>query len=155
MKTEFIAEAGKQEVIVRRSFNASAKELFDAMTDPEAIVLWWGPSQYKTTVDLFDVRKGGLWRFVHTGDDGEFAFNGVFHTIEQDKQLCFTFEFEGMPGHVLMETMTLTENGDGTTTLEDISVYQTQADRDGMVQYGMEGGATESMERLAVLVETN
>lgn len=58
-----------------------------------------------------------------------------------------------MPGHVLMETMTLTENSDGTTSLEDISVYQTLADRDGMVQYGMEGGATESFERLASLVE--
>lgn len=153
-KTEFIAEPGKLEVVVRRTFNASAKEIFNAMTDKDAIVQWWGPAQYETRVDKLDVKKGGLWRFVHTDKDEEFAFNGVYHTVEQDKQLCFTFEWEGMPNHVLMETVTLTENGDGTTTVQDSSVFQSQEDRDGMVGYGMEGGAVESLERLAVLLES-
>ncbi|MEP7294483.1 MAG: ATPase, partial [Chloroflexota bacterium] len=63
------------------------------------------------------------------------------------------FEFEGMPGHVLMETITLEERN-GKTLVTDSSVFQSVADRDGMLQSGMEGGANESWDRLTRLLAT-
>ncbi|MDQ2943396.1 MAG: SRPBCC domain-containing protein, partial [Candidatus Dormibacteraeota bacterium] len=62
-----------------------------------------------------------------------------------------TFEFEGVPGHVALDTMTL-EEVDGKTRLVQQSVFQSVEDRDGMVQSGMEEGASESMDRLAELL---
>jgi uncharacterized protein YndB with AHSA1/START domain len=52
---------------------------------------------------------------------------------------------------VLLETVTL-EEVDGRTKLTDQSVFQSVADRDGMVQSGMESGATETMDRLEELI---
>ena len=52
-----------------------------------------------------------------------------------------------MPGHVLLETVVLEEQ-DGRTLMTDTSVFQSVADRDGMLQSGMESGAAESLDRL-------
>ncbi len=84
-------------------------------------------------------------------DGNEYAFKGVYHDITPPERLVFTFEFEGMPGHVLLETMTFEEDY-GKTTLTDRSVFQTVEDRDGMLESGMEEGAAETMDRLAELL---
>ena len=66
-----------------------------------------------------------------------------------------TFEFEGLPekGHVSLETARLEELPGGKTKLTIQSVFQSVADRDGMMQGGMEGGVKESHERLDELLE--
>jgi uncharacterized protein YndB with AHSA1/START domain len=56
-----------------------------------------------------------------------------------------------MPGHVLLETLTLEDVG-GKTKMTTKSVFQTVDDRDGMYESGMEDGVTESMDRLAELL---
>jgi len=48
---------------------------------------------------------------------------------------------------VLLETIVL-EDQDGKTLMTDSSVFQSVADRDGMLQSGMESGAAESLDRL-------
>jgi len=99
-----------------------------------------------------DLRPGGRWRYVQRDPQGnEHAFHGVYHDIAAPERLVFTFEYEGVPGHVVLETLTL-EELDGKTRLTDQSVFQSVADRDGMVQSGMESGATEMMDRLEELL---
>ncbi len=73
------------------------------------------------------------------------------HAIVPPERLVYTFEFEGMPGHVMLETVTLEEH-DGKTKLTVTSLFQTVEDRDGMLKSGMEAGAAETMDRLAELV---
>jgi uncharacterized protein YndB with AHSA1/START domain len=63
------------------------------------------------------------------------------------ERIVNTFEFEGMPGHVLLETTTFEEQ-DGRTLITSVSVFQSVADRGGMLQSGMESGAGESYDRL-------
>jgi uncharacterized protein YndB with AHSA1/START domain len=77
----------------------------------------------------------------------EDAFHGVYHDAVAPERIVYTFEYEGMPGHVLLETITFEEQ-DGRTLMTDSSVFQSVADRDGMLQSGMESGAAESMDRL-------
>jgi len=55
-----------------------------------------------------------------------------------------TFEWDGLPGHVALETMTLEDLGDGRTKIITTSLFLTTEDRDGMLQSGMEGGLNES-----------
>jgi uncharacterized protein YndB with AHSA1/START domain len=152
-KTKFIAEPGKQVVVVTRSFDAPREQVFKAYTDPELIPLWWGPNRLMTVVVRMEVRMGGIWRFINRDASGnEFAFHGVYHQIASPECIVDTFEYEGMPGHVLLET-TVFEEQNGQTKLTTTVVYQSVEDRDGMVLSGMEEGQTESLDRLANLLE--
>lgn len=139
-------------LVITREFDAPREKVFAAHVDPEAIPLWWGPRGIQTVVESLDARHGGTWRFVQRGDDGEYGFRGVYHAANAPEELVYTFEFEGMPGHVLLETLTFEDLGDGRTRLTDVSVFQSVADRDGMVASGMESGARDSMDRLEELL---
>jgi uncharacterized protein YndB with AHSA1/START domain len=151
-ETLIVAGPGKQEVVVTRTFDAPRELVFRACTDPELIPRWWGPARLTTTVEQMDARPGGTWRVAQRDTDGsEYAFHGVYHAVEEPVRLVRTFEFEGTPGHVLLETVTFEDLG-GRTKLVDRSVFQTAEDRDAMLSAGMEEGSAESMERLAELL---
>ena len=153
-RLQVVAEPGRQEVFMTRDFDAPRELVFKAYTDPQAIPQWWGRLNSTTTVDKMELREGGRWRFVERGADGvEYGFHGVYHAIVPPERIVQTFEFEGEPGHVLLETATFEEQ-DGRTKLTAQSVYQSVEDRDGMVRAGMEAGANESMDRLAELLAT-
>lgn len=150
--TRVIAEKGKQEILITRVFDAPRTAVFSAYTDPDLIPQWWGPKRYATIVDKMDVRPGGLWRFINRDAAGnEYAFHGVYHAIISPERLVATFEFEGAPGPVSLETLTLEESG-GTTRLTNRSVFQSVEDRDGMLEGGMEEGVIETMDRLAEIL---
>jgi uncharacterized protein YndB with AHSA1/START domain len=149
-----VVEPGKQEVVITRIFDAPRDLVFKTYTDPNLIPQWWGPRNHTTRVDKMEVRKGGIWRYTGVDPQGvPFAFNGVYHQVDAPERLVFTFEYEGTPGHVLMETVTMEALGNQTKVI-DQSVYQSVEDRDGMVNAGMEWGARESMERFSELLAT-
>ena len=142
---------GASFLTITREFDAPPAAVFRAMTDPELIPQWWGPARYTTEVVELDPKTGGSWRFVQRGDDGEFGFRGVFHEVLPAQRVIQTFEFEPMPGHVILETMVF-EDLDGRTRVRGISAFQTVADRDGMVASGMEAGMAEGYDRLDALL---
>ena len=144
---QVVADPGTQQIVVTRSFAAPRELVFKALTDPDA-VRRWGGSRDNETVDELDARPGGRWRFVQrSGDGNENGFHGVFHEATAPERIVYTFEWEGLPGHVLLETVLLEEQ-DGKTHMTDTSVFQSVADRDGMLRSGMESGAAESLDRL-------
>jgi uncharacterized protein YndB with AHSA1/START domain len=148
------AEPGKQDITITYEFNAPAARVFKAMTDAKMIGQWWGPRVYTTEVDKLEPRAGGQWRFINrAADGGEHGFHGVFHLVDAPKRIVQTFEYEGAPGHVSLESMTL-EEADGKTLVTAHSVFQSEADRAGMMQGdGMESGARETYERLEELLQ--
>lgn len=140
------------EIEMMRFFDAPRDLVFRAMTSPAMIPRWWGPRSLVTSVDKMDVRPGGAWRFLHDGGTtAENCFHGEYLEVVPPERLVYTFEWEGLPGHGLTETITLEEVG-GRTRMTDRSVFDNKEDRDGMLQSGMESGATESMDRLEELV---
>jgi uncharacterized protein YndB with AHSA1/START domain len=151
-KTEFEVVPGKQEVVMTRVFDAPRELVFKTCADPKLFSKWWGPRRLTTHVERMEVKPGGSWRVVQSDDAGhEFAFHGVYHDVVSPERTVQTFEFEGAPGHVLLQTATFDDVG-GKTRLTMKSIYESIEDRDAMVQTGMESGATESMERLAELL---
>jgi uncharacterized protein YndB with AHSA1/START domain len=143
-----VADPGTHEIVMTRSFDAPRELVFKAFTDPDAVRQWWGQRSTETIVDELEARAGGRWRFVERdGEGNEDAFHGVYHETVAPERIVNTFEYEGMPGHVLLETTTFEEQ-DGRTVVTSRSVFQSVADRDGMLQSGMEGGASESYDRL-------
>jgi uncharacterized protein YndB with AHSA1/START domain len=154
-RTTITAEPGKQELFVTREFDAPRELVFRAHTDPDLFVQWLGPHGLTTNLETFEPVSGGRWRFVQKDADGnEFGFHGVFHEVSPE-QIIQTFEFEGLPesGHVVLETLLLEELPNGRTKLTTQSVYRSVADRDGMVQAGMETGVVEGYERLDQILE--
>ena len=139
------------EVVLTRRFDAPRELVFEAHTKPEHIKRWWGPRAYDMPVCEMDFRPGGAWRFVHWADGEEYAFHGTYLEISPPERITWTFEWEGMPGHAITETMVLTEQ-DGGTLLTTTSVYVSKEERDAMLQSGMEQGAAESMDRLDELL---
>ena len=154
-KTIITAEQGKQELFVTREFDAPRELVFKAHTDPELFIQWLGPRGLTTTLESFEPVSGGRWRFVQKDSDGnEYGFHGVFHEVSPER-IIQTFEFEGLPesGHVVLEALTFEELPKGRTRLTSQSVYRSVADRDGMVQAGMESGVVEGYERLDEILE--
>lgn len=150
--TKVTIEPGKQEIVITREFNAPRERVFRAFTDPKAIPQWWGPRYLTTIVDKMEVRPGGLWRYRQRDEKGnEFNFHGVYHSVEAPARIVQTFEFEGAPGSVSLETVTFEEEG-GKTNMRSQAIFQSVADRDGMVQSGMEEGTKDTYDRLEELV---
>ena len=153
-KLNVIAEANSHAVTMTREFNAPRALVFRAYVDPALVAQWWGPGYLTTTVDTMEVKPGGRWRYVQRDNDGnEYAFHGFYHEILAPERIVFTFEFEGMPGHALLETIYFEER-DGKTLITDISVFQSVEARDGMLQAGMEAGAEEGWDRFEALLPT-
>jgi uncharacterized protein YndB with AHSA1/START domain len=153
-KTEYVIEPGRQDIVSTTMLDAPRELVFKAYTDPKLFAQWWGPRRYEVKIDTFDSRPGGSWRVVHVGADGDqHAFRGVNHDVVAPERIVATFEYEGVPGHVALNTATF-EGVGNKTRLVTHQVFQSVMDRDGMVASGMQEGADESMERLAELLDT-
>ncbi|HXY72675.1 MAG TPA: SRPBCC family protein [Actinomycetota bacterium] len=149
---QITAAPGVPQVLTSRTFDAPRELVYRAFTEPDLIVQWLGPRRYTMTIDRFDLRDGGTWRYVHADDAGnEFGFHGVFHGEASPDGIVQTFEFEGAPRHVSMDTVTF-EQADGTTTVRTNSVFQSVEARDAMVDAGMASGMNEGYERLEDLL---
>lgn len=153
--TKVTAEPGKQEILITREFDAPRELVFKAFTDPELYVQWLGPRDLAMTLETFEPRSGGSWRYIHQDKDGNaYGFHGVNHEVTAPERIIGTFEFEGLPepGHVTLETARFEALPGDRTRLTIQSIFQSVEDRDGMLHSGMEGGMNESYTRLDELL---
>ena len=132
-----------REIHIERIFNAPRDRVWKAMTDPKLIAQWWGRGN-KLVIEKFELERGGHWRFVEHGPEGVHGFEGRFREVTPPERVVQTFEWDGMPAYVIIETAVLEDLGDGRTKLVNTSLFHTTEERDGMLQSGMEGGLNES-----------
>jgi uncharacterized protein YndB with AHSA1/START domain len=142
------APAGVPFIDWEREFDAPVEAVFRAHKEPEMIKQWLGPRQYEMDIDNYDFRTGGRYRYLHRADGEEYAFNGVFHVVRENEFAIQTFEFEGFPDVVSIESMTFEALDDGRSRVRGHSTYPSMEARDGMVSSGMEGGMSEGYDRL-------
>ena len=147
-KLTVIAEPGKQEIFITREFDAPRELVYKAHIDPKLYVQWLGPHGYEMILEEFEPVNGGKYRYIQKDKDGtEYGFHGTFHEMSIDNMVQ-TFEFEGYPGHVSLDCMTLEELPGDRTRATIHSIFQSVSDRDGRIQNGMEKGVREGYERL-------
>ena len=150
--TDFVAEPRVPQVVITREFDASRELLFRVHTDPDLLMQWFVPRGLIMTVDRFDLRDGGTWRYQYWEADGtDYAFHGLFHGEPSTNGIVQTFEFEGRPGHVSMWTVTFSEQR-GMTLLTHNIVYQSVEDRDLDLRSGLEESVSDSVDRLDQLL---
>ena len=151
-KVTVTAEPGKQDLFITREFDAPRELVFKAHSDPKLYVQWLGPHGYEMILETFEPVSGGKYRYVHKDPQGnEYGFHGTFHAMSLESMVQ-TFEFEGYPGHVSLDSMTLEELSGNRTKATIHSVFQSVTDRDGMIQNGMEKGVTEGYDKLDELL---
>jgi uncharacterized protein YndB with AHSA1/START domain len=138
-----VTMSGDRGIHVERIFNAPRSKVWRAFTRPELIAQWWGRGN-KLVIERLELERGGHWRYVEHSDGGEHGFEGRYGEITPEEKIVCTFEWDGLPAHVALETMNLEDLGDGRTKLIAESLFHTKEDRDGMVNAGMEGGMNES-----------
>jgi uncharacterized protein YndB with AHSA1/START domain len=150
--TMIVTTPSDREIQIERVFDAPRERVFAVFTDPELIPEWWGPRGTTAIVDQMDVRPGGAWRFRINNSDGvETGFRGTYREVTPPERIVQTFEWEGMPGHIAVETAIFEDLGD-RTKLTTTSLFHTTEERDGMLSSGMEKGASETYARLEELL---
>jgi uncharacterized protein YndB with AHSA1/START domain len=100
----------------------------------------------------FGVERGGRWRFVEHSPQGVHGFEGHYREIAPPDRIVQTFEWDGMPGYVSIETATFEDLGDGRTRVVHTTLFHTTEERDGMLRSGMEKGLGEGYAALDKLL---
>ncbi|GAB3408006.1 SRPBCC family protein [Schumannella luteola] len=147
------APEGLPFIEISREIDHPVELVFRAYREPDLFRRWLGPRGYEMDLVEYDFRTGGSWHYVHELDGERYGFRGVFHTVREEEFALQTFEFEGYPDVVALESLTFTRLDGGRTRLDIHSVYPTVESRDGMVASGMETGVTEGYEQLDELLE--
>ena len=135
-----------------REFDAPVAAVFRAHQEPELVKQWLGPRGYEMDIDRYDFTTGGGYRYVHRNPKGEeFAFNGVFHVVRDNEFAIQTFEFEGFPDVVSIESLRFEDLGNGRTRLHASSLCDSFEDRDAWLRSGMEVGVNDGYANLDAL----
>ena len=147
-----VAAPGERDIVITRTFNAPRTLVYEALTKAEHINNWWGPRQYGAVSAVADFRAGGRYRYAQSGPGGEVAFSGEIRESSPE-WIVYTEEYEAMPGHGGLVTVTLEERG-GKTLMTMREVYQSKKDRDAVIASGMEWGARLSYLQLDDVIDS-
>ena len=151
--TEIILDPKVPLVRIIREFDAPREKVFRAHIDPDLLCQWLGPRDLTMTVDHYDCRTGGSWRYLHSRDDEEYGFHGSFHEVREPDVIVQTFTYEGFPDSVALERLTLEELDGGRCRLVATSLVDSFETRDAFVASGMEQGVREGYDKLDALLD--
>ena len=148
-----ISTPGDREIRIERVFDAPVERVWQAFTDPELLAQWWGRGN-KLVIERMEVERGGHWRFVEHSPDGVHGFEGRYREVTPRDRLVQTFEWDGMPGYVAVDTAVFEDLGDGRTKVVTTSLFHTTEERDGMLESGLADGLNQSYAALDDLLRT-
>jgi uncharacterized protein YndB with AHSA1/START domain len=150
--TTTLTTPSARETVITHEFNAPRKLVYEVLTTPEHVKHWYGPRAMTLVSCEMDVRVGGSWRFVvRAPDNSVHAFSGEYREIVPLEKIVNTERYEPMAAHEYLATLTLEDRG-GKTFLRNVLSYQSQQDRDGHINSGMEPGMRETYQRLDELL---
>jgi uncharacterized protein YndB with AHSA1/START domain len=142
-----------EQILITREFDAPKELVYKAWTTPELVKRWWSGERGEVTLAEIDLRVGGTWRYVMTGEGFEVGFHGEYQELVPNERIVSTEVFEGMPDAASVNTLTLTE-ADGRTLLTILVQHSSKEHRDGHVNSGMEVGLQESLDALERVVRS-
>jgi uncharacterized protein YndB with AHSA1/START domain len=138
-----VTTPGEREIRIERVFDAPRERVWQAFTDPELVAQWWGRGN-RLVVERLELERGGHWRFVEHAPDGVHGFEGRFREVIPPERLVMTFEWDGMPGYVVIESVVFEALGKDRTRVVNLSQFFSTEERDGMLASGMEDGLNQS-----------
>ena len=90
---EFVTtEPGDDPIIVECYFAASPARVFQAWTDPNIVMQWFGRVPNSLHSASIDLRQGGAWQFLESHDaEKSVGFEGEYLAIQPNARLVFTW----------------------------------------------------------------
>lgn len=144
-------------IVTTRIYDAPPALVWKAWSDPKHLAKWWGPNGFTTTTSAFDMRPGGVWRFVMHGPDGrDYENRVVYETVEPPVRLVYSHgggEDDAEP--ILFRTTVTFEDLGGKTRLTLSAVFATPEERERVAkEHGAVEGAQQTLARLADYIAT-
>jgi uncharacterized protein YndB with AHSA1/START domain len=143
-----------REAVIARVYDAPRALVFEAWTNPEHIVRWFGPYGFEVTTHEIDIRVGGRWRFDFRGPDGTVWGNRmVFEKIERPSLLVFEHgsDVDDDPGRFLV-TVTFDEQSNGKTVVTLRQLHPTAEQRAHVIGFGAVELGFQTLDKLAAHV---
>ena len=153
-ETTIDADPNVPVVRIVREFDAPPPRVFACQADPELFARWCGPDDVAMTVETWDFRTGGSWRFHHMRGADTYSFYGSFHEVRPDELIVQTFTFCGVPDGVALERLRFVALGGGRTRLEASSLVDSFEGRDAMLSSGMDVGVRDGYAKLDAVLAT-
>jgi uncharacterized protein YndB with AHSA1/START domain len=136
------------QILITREFDAPRHLVYRAWTTPELVKRWFGGNHGEVSSAVIDLRVGGTWRYVMGGGDRpEFGFHGEYRELVENQRIVSTEVYEGAPDAESLNTLTLTEQA-GRTTMTVLIQHQSRANRDAVLEAGMESGMNAALDQL-------
>lgn len=158
MKTEIIAEPGKQELFIHREFDAPIELVYKAFSDPNILLKFFAPQGINMQFLLKEYEEGKAYRYRHTDAEGNTlcTFKGVVHEMNAPNRIVITSELEELPilGRAILEIYEFTALREDRTKLIVQDVCRSVEDRDLMIKSGMEEGLVSIFKNLDELLKT-
>jgi uncharacterized protein YndB with AHSA1/START domain len=126
----------KPELVITRTFRAPRELVWQAWADPKQMAQWMGPKFHPASSYVNDFRSGGSWRscLAATDEREELWVGGTYHELIEPEKMVFTFAWDGddgKPENVMLITLTLAKDGEGTKmTLHQVD-FRDAEQRDG------------------------
>ena len=144
-------------IIGTRVYDAPRELVFAAFTDPKYLAQWWGPNGFTTTTSAFELKPGGVWRFVMHGPDGRDYQNRItFDEVVPPARLVYRHAGgEDVEPVQFNQTLTFEDLGNGKTRLTWHGRFPTAEERARVIkEYGADKGLVQTMARLAEYLAT-
>jgi uncharacterized protein YndB with AHSA1/START domain len=90
------AGAAARTLTVRRLFPCPREEVFEAWTNPDALVTWWAGELAETVSAAVDLRVGGAYRLSMRAGGQVFALEGMYEEVEPPERLVYTWRWDGL-----------------------------------------------------------
>jgi uncharacterized protein YndB with AHSA1/START domain len=138
-------------IIGVREFDAPRDLVFSAFSDPKHLAQWWGPNGFSTTTLSFDMRPGGVWRFVMHGPDGrDYQNRIIYEEIVPPERLVYRHGGGDDVEPVQFRQTIIFEDLGGRTCITWRGDFPSAAERDRVIkEYGAAKGLAETLARLS------
>ena len=143
----------EREIHIERIVNAPRHRVWQAYAEPALIAQWWGRGN-QLDIARMEFERGGYWRYIEHTDHGVFGFEGRYREVVPNERFVRSFEWDGMPAHVAIEFITLTDTDDGGTRINIVMQMHTPEERDGFLHSGMQQGMDLAFAALDRLLES-
>ncbi|MCA9611355.1 MAG: SRPBCC family protein [Myxococcales bacterium] len=143
-----------REIVIMRVYDAPRDLVFEAWTNPEHIVRWFGPNGFEVTTHEIDLRVGGRWRFDFLGPDGKHYGNRmVFERIERPTLIAFEHgsDVDDDPGRFRV-TVTFDEQSNGKTVVTLRQLHPTAEQRTHVIGFGAVELGLQTLDKLGAHV---
>lgn len=144
-----------REIVITRVFDAPRELVFEAWTNPEHLVGWFGPKGFTLTTQAIDVRVGGMWRFVFRGPDGtDYDNRMVFLEVKRPELLSFDHgsDRDDDPARFRV-TVTFDAQSNGKTVVTLRQLHPTKELRDQKIAFGAVEFGLQTLEKLAAYLQ--